>query len=60
MLKGSPVWAAFHFSVFLWSALGYIRIRFDLVTVTTHSLESCREDVEDGVKILCKFLLRAV
>ena len=37
-----------------------MRIRFDLVTVTTRSLEACREDVEDGVKILCKFLLRAV
>ena len=37
-----------------------MRIRLDLVTVTTHSLEACREDVEDGVKILCELVLGAV
>ena len=31
-----------------------MRIRFDLVTVTPHSLKACRELVEDGVKILRK------
>ena len=37
-----------------------MRIRFDLVTVTTHSLEACREDVEDGENILCVLVLGAV
>ena len=31
-----------------------MRIRLDLVTVTTRSLEVCRELVEDGVNILRK------
>ena len=37
-----------------------MRIRFDLVTVTTPSLEACREDVEDGENILCVLGLGAV